>query len=368
MVTNELEPKAIKIIHESRLWLEEDPKWTMSGMGNTNRQSGGGGHELNLYWDSYIFCYTGRRGGGKSISMTWFALRCVLLYGMRLISNYPIECYIRRLNGSLFHVKSEPLDLYRLLCFDSDYTNCLIVIDEAPDIVSHLASMTWKNRLLNIWIRQLRKNRNSLIMGAQELELVDKSMRWQVDVIVACKDAAKKYGWAPSERGMCILQTWLDNSGMWTGETWQEEMKRANAKHQYKEVGVKKELYPRWMWDDETHKAIYDTYQIQDVFESLRKVDLKLGSIEVNGRGDQEATLNYYAMARDLLLGIKKDGGKIVQTEFWGALPDIPEEIKQDISKKLSKIKGFNKKGWVGHDRAYDITKVSNEDIVRVFE
>jgi hypothetical protein len=45
-----------------------------------------------------------------------------------------------------------------------------------------MSAMTWKNRLLNIFIRQLRKNHNSLFLAAQDFMLIDKSMLWQIDV------------------------------------------------------------------------------------------------------------------------------------------------------------------------------------------
>ena len=38
------------------------------------------------------------------------------------------------------------------------------------------------------------KNHNSLMLGAQNFNLIDKSMRWQVDVIIECEDASRKYG------------------------------------------------------------------------------------------------------------------------------------------------------------------------------
>ena len=59
-------------------------------------------------------------------------------------------------------LKSEPLDFVKLLSFNADYKNTLIVIDEAPDLISNMLSMSIKNRMISMFTRQLRKNHNSI--------------------------------------------------------------------------------------------------------------------------------------------------------------------------------------------------------------
>jgi len=78
-------------------------------------------------------------------------------------------------------------------------------------------------------------------------------MRWQVDVIIECEDASRKYGWPPNTRGELILQRWLDNSGMWTGKTWQEQQNynRMRGIPNGDEVGEDRKLYPRFLWSDD---------------------------------------------------------------------------------------------------------------------
>ena len=49
-------------------------------------------YDINLAVDSFIFAFTGRRGAGKTTSMTDEAAKSSVIYPtMRLLSNYPIE-------------------------------------------------------------------------------------------------------------------------------------------------------------------------------------------------------------------------------------------------------------------------------------
>lgn len=369
-----VEEKPIKVLHESCFWDEDDPRWmwmngtdtptsTISTHNMVNEY-----HDICLDVDSYIFVFTGRRGGGKTTSMTDEAAKAAIIYPkMRLLSNYPIEFMVRYLDGHTRHIKSEDLDLFKLLCFDDDYINCLICIDEAPDIISHMAAMTWKNRLLNIFIRQLRKNRNSLMLGAQNFNLIDKSMRWQVDVLVECEDASRKFGWPANTRGELILQRWLDNSGMWTGNTWQEQQNynRMRGIPNGDEVGEDRELYPRFLWSDDKdggHKAVFDTYFQQDIWESLRKVDMHLDSYQVGDKtapedkADQEDGSTPFMRAASSLRGLLDAGAvKIPQAQFWRSVGDIDNGAKQSLSKKLAKC-GLISAGKENYQLMYDLS------------
>ena len=342
--------KPIKVLHESCFWERNDPRWLMwkgEAPLAPARNYIVHQHDISLDVDSYIFTYTGRRGGGKTTSMTDGAAKAAFLYpNMRLLSNYPIEFTALYLDGHTRHVKSEDLDLYKLLCFDQEYHNCLICIDEAPDIISHMAAMTWKNRLLNIFIRQLRKNRNSLMMGAQNFNLIDKSMRWQVDVIVECEDASRRYGGDPTQRGELILQRWLDNSGMWTGKTWQEKERYNAMRGIRQDVGEKRMIYPRFLWSDDNdggHRAVFDTYYQQDIWESLKKVDMHLDSYQVGdktapeNKADQEDGSTPLMRTASALRTMLDNGiFRVAQTEFWKSVGDINETAKQSLSKKMT--------------------------------
>jgi hypothetical protein len=328
-------------------------------------------HEIKIDTESYILCWTGRRGAGKTTDMTYFTAKGMALFNKRVLANYPIEFMYRRFDGRSYPLKSEPLDLYKLLAFDSDYHDCLIVLDEAPDIISHMAAMTWKNRLLNIFIRQLRKNRNSLFLAAQDFGLIDKSMRWQVDVIVECEDAYRKYG-AGFEKGSTILERWKDNSGTWTGSTWQEELKRANARGLYFDGSWCEdlELIAKPMWGTPgVTRPVFDSYFQQDVWESLRKVDMKLTSYKVGDGQQQEAQQDVqggnspFELARGLIDAIKQESsGLVTSPHFYESIPDLTPQMKLKLGKAITHLPGLVKKK-VGNGWTFDFSGVNSYDL-----
>lgn len=313
------ERTGLRLIHESVFWAEDDPRHYLLGHDIENGivpQSES--QEIELDKDSFIFVYTGTRGSGKTLSMTGFAIWAVWYYGMRLVSNYPIDFILIHANGSKTEHHAELLDMYKLLCFDKDYKHCLILIDEAPDIISHMASQTWKNRLLAMFVRQLRKNRNSLILGAQDFFLIDKSMRWQTDVLVECQDAYRLYGKAQGlERGTCILLDMKDNSGQWTGQAneW--------------ETVLSMRMNGRFAWD------AFDTLYEQDVWESLRKVDMKLKTYQVGDNAVQDT--GYLSRAQDAIEDILQSESQLCyQAPFYRDLK-LSNREKRDLSLRLSR-------------------------------
>ena len=331
------------------------------------------GYTLSLDDESYILCFTGRRGGGKTTAMTYYAAKCMWLYNMRVLSNYPLEFVLHRENGSSYVCRAEPLDLYKLLCFDNDYKNCLICIDEAPDIISHLAATTWKNRLLNIFVRELRKNNNSLMLCAQDFALIDKSLRWQVDVLVECEDASKRYPGSHLVKGSVILLRFLDNSGMWTGKTWQDKEYINKLYHKYEEVGYKASLRSSILWGDDEHKAVFDTRYMQDIWESLRRVDMHMSTYNVGDKAGDSAdkfpvsSKVLYSAFEEIsgILGNAPDSRPAVyQRDFMRNLGALSDADKNNLGRKLS---DFNvARGGEGSKRFYDF-KDFDIDSFRVY-
>ena len=381
-----VDERPVKLLHESCFWDEEDPRWTFwpyrsNDNGSIEQTAAITGsvvetyHDICLDVDSYIFVFSGRRGAGKTTSMTDEAGKAAVIYPeMRLLSNYPIEFDAMYIDGHVRHIKAETLDLYKLLCFDDEYKNCLICIDEAPDIISHMAAMTWKNRLLNIFIRQLRKNRNSLMLGAQDFNLIDKSMRWQVDIRVECEDASRKYGWPANTRGELILQKWLDNSGMWTGQTWQDQEAMNKARGIWEEAGELRELYPRFLWSDEKnggHRSVYDTYYMQDVWESLKKVDMHLDSYQVGtakdeDKEDEETGASPRMVAMNLMRKLVHAGVKeMPQKELWKSMGKMSASAKNALSRQLISAGLNNGLPTKGRDRMYGFESFDLEAFIK---
>jgi len=313
----------VKSLHESIFWDEEDIRWQYIGKVPEVRADGNDVEQVvDISKDAYIWAFTGTRGAGKSIAMTYFAAKAVYLYGTRIIANYPIAFNLTKDGKTTYH-EAEPLDMYKLLCFDKNYQHCLILIDEAPDVISHMASMTWKNRLLNIFVRQLRKNMNSLFLGCQQLGLIDKSMRWQTDIVVRCQDAFRLYGASQGlDRGSDILLDIYDNSGQWTGEganiDWDEQLKFTPA-----DAGM--ELPGRLIW------GAFDTYHHQDVFDSLKRVDMKLGAYKIGG---ETATTGYFESAKDICLAIE---GTVKTVELYDSIGEGTDGEKKKIGSWLRK-------------------------------
>lgn len=355
--------KDIKNIHESIFWDEEDPRWFKM---NVNYKPKGRlikGQSIDLSKDSYIICFEGWRGAGKTTAMTFFAMLAEYLGNMRLLANYPIEYRLIFANGSSRIVKAEPLDLYKLLCFSPEYKNCLIVIDEAPDIISHMSAVTWKNRLMNVFVRELRKNRNSLFVGAQQLELLDKSFRWQVDVICHCEDASRKYDNNDLDRGECVFLDFMDNSGMWTGKSFEEEKAYLRARGEFRDPAEQIEIWPRVLWGDDKHKPVYDTYFQQDVWESLKKVDINIGNYEVgNNVTDKPEENNYFTIALAAAQAMTTDENKVISSkDFYNEIGDLSNKDKQKISKAINNS-GVQKRVDAKMNRYYDFT---NFDIAK---
>ena len=337
----------LKVVHESVLWEEDDRRWNFMGKKPMPMDAS---QDIDMRNDAYIWCFTGTRGAGKSLAMTFYTMKAAYIYNTRIVSNFPIKFAIKRINGKTSYYEAEPLDLYKLLCFDEDYRHCLILIDEAPDVISHMASMTWKNRLLNIFVRQLRKNMNSLFLGAQQFSLIDKSMRWQTDILVQCKDAFRLYGSSGGlARGACILIDKYDNSGQWTGHGKFINYDGEVGMH---EADESLEIPGKVIW------GAYDTYYQQDVFDSLRRVDMKLGTYEV---GDPKNKPDYSEYLDRALVAIEKvmnDGKKVKTVEFYDMIGEGTEKEVQWLSHKLQRagVKG-NAKREVKDFSGFDMGK-----------
>lgn len=319
----------VKELSEVIFWDEDDPRLAVINKTEKRPRTVDDAQIVDMENDAYIWVFCGPRGAGKSLAMTHYAAKAVYLYNARIISNYPISFNLRRMNGKVTYHEAESLDLYKLLCFDEDYHHCIILMDEAPDIISHMASQTWKNRLINIFTRQLRKNMNSLLLGAQQISLIDKSMRWQTDIVVNCMDAFRRYGSSGGlVRGASILLDLYDNSGMWTGNG---KFINHDGEFQYLDPDESLELPGRTIW------GAYDTYYQQDVFESLKRVDMNLGSYEVGEKKDTSCLSRAVLAIEDVL----NDGKRIKIKDLYENIGGLSHGEKTMIGTLMGKAKAF---------------------------
>lgn len=352
--------KPLKVIHESLFWPDDSPLHTLIGDKRAKRNNEGN-YVIDLEADSFIWCFNGGRGAGKSTLMTLFAMWANYQYGFRIVANFEIEYILQRLHSREF-IKAEPLDLYRLFCFEHDYDNCLILIDEAPDIISHMAAQTWKNRLVNVFVRQIRKNHNNLFLGAQFFELIDKSMRQQVDIRFDCEDASRKYGWGKRYRGMCHLARVIDQSGLWTGEPYEVTLMKMRDRGDYDvDPAEKIEVFPRFLWADTPEnpgKPVFDSYKEFDIWDSLRRVDMKLQTYAV-GDGQRKESPEYLKIARPILEQAMNEGA-VMKKELYRAF-NVNGGDKTSLSHRLSNAGARS----FSHDKKLDFTDFSLEEFFK---
>jgi hypothetical protein len=322
---------------------------------------------IRLDEDSYIIVYTGRRGGGKTTEMTHEGIKANCLYGMKLVSNYPIEYLLRRHkpDGSpvLEHIKSEDLDFEKLILMDEEYKGVIILIDEAPDIISHMASQGWRNRLTNAMVRQLRKNRNSLMMGAQDFELIDKSIRWQVDIEVQCKDASRFIDDPTLLRGSLLWTNWFDHSGVWTNHTTQERINKG-----IDPCVMRKKVRPCLLWGNDTHLPVFDSWRPIDIMESLRKVEIKMSTIQIGDKVNQTMADQYPVSGGVLIKALNtiktmfhedKDNLAMYQRELYQSCSPITSAEKNNLGRMLSEY-GIDR-GGDGAKRYYSFDRFNME-------
>ena len=330
---------------------------------HTSSSMEGGSYSIRLDRDSYVWLFSGRRGAGKSVAMTFFIVFAVILYNMRIISNYAIEFLIRRYRPDgktyLQHVKNETIDFEKLLMQSDDYKHVIIALDEAPDIISHLASQTWKNRLINAFVRQIRHGFNSLFIAAQDDTLIDKSLRWQIDIETAYKDVSRSLGDNSGiEPGEEIDVKWYDQSGQWTGESTRDKLRKGEDP-----IVDEGTLYPRFLFGDDKHKAVFDSWQDINIVESLFRVDMRMSSVKIGS--ESKDFLDKYPIGEKALRAALDNVKKIYQmpegdravwlkgfySSFSGGLA---EQDRSNLGKLLSECgirRGGNKnKPWINFD------------------
>jgi hypothetical protein len=298
--------------------------------------------------DSYIILFEGRRGAGKTTLMSYM-ISMALAEGRKVYSNYPVEFMLRTIDkygkSYIKKVSTDPLDFEKLLLFDDIYQNAIIAIDEAPEVISNMASMSWRNRLIGAFTRQIRKLNVSVFLAAQDFQLIDKSIRWQVDTIVKCQDAEKFTGQNGSlERGEVIWSKWYDQSGAWTGETTEDRYHKGEDP-----CVVGYEFYPRFLFGDKTHQAVFNSWQHLDILESLRKVDLKLTSIKIRDKtGEAEQMSTQYPVSTSALKSAlrsiefvfeqRPEEPNIFQKSFFDSLGGLTDADKNNLGKVLSRF------------------------------
>jgi hypothetical protein len=281
------------------------------------------GCEVDLDLDSYIIACCGHRGAGKNIWMSYLGLKAAWLYGKRLLANYPLGVIVVNRHGERHLIQAEVLDVARMLEFDQEYDNCVIAIQEAPTIINRMAAPTWKNRLLNLWLQEIRHSRSSLIYESQNEFWVDGELQWQTDLTCYMRDASRRYPGSGLQRGGVVLVSIKDKSGMWTGKPYDEwpRLHRYNL-----------EAMPIW--------GCFDTHYKADIWESLRKVDLKLSKYVIDHRHEAPGASyeDIKGMATQIIDSYLESGEKgLLRKNFYSIVPELTESSKHKLANDLAK-------------------------------
>lgn len=128
-----------------------------------------------------IILYVGRRGAGKTLTMTKDAYK-YYLNGWRILHNYSLDF------GELI----ETSDIFKLFK-DDKIINCVLVLDEIQVYFNSRDSQTKENKNFQYFIQQIRKRNIILLCTTQKQRRVDVTIREHVDII--CKPRIiEKYG------------------------------------------------------------------------------------------------------------------------------------------------------------------------------
>lgn len=202
----------------------------------------------------YIIVFSGSRGSGKTLSMTYFGLN-FLLKRLPVWSNYTIKFPFMWPNGEIERFESLPLDMNALYTFDSGLREGVVLIDEVNLWASNRRSMSVANRLLNSVMTLIRKRKLTFMFTCQNYQWLDSQLRWQTDALILCHDQHYSYPQRYPEPGQMISQTWRDMSGIYTGRPYHETGK------EYYQFFLAK---PYW--------GCYDSWQEFDVVDASRSV------------------------------------------------------------------------------------------------
>lgn len=294
-------------------------------------------NEPNAYnWinfrDAYIIGFTGAKGGGKTLTMSWLAAY-LMIHGYPVWANYNINFKYRNKKGQVSEYKSKPLDFDALYALSKDIKHGVTVIDELPLFADSRRSGSLNNRLLGYILMQTRKRQMSVFYTAQNMSWTDNRFRWSTDVIVACKDAYhREHHYA---RGEYIDVLLWDMSGQWTGKPWSEYPYPVNSYT----------FYGKSCW------GIYDTKDIIDAFEAMTPIKLDLENRLITNKMDRGKLTSDI----DEVINGMSESGKTTTTtdEIIDALGG--EVSATVIGRQLKKL-GLKKKQGTTGKREYLLT------------
>lgn len=212
---------------------------------------------------SIVNCWTGPRGGGKTLAMTFDAI-LHMVRGFKVWSNYKIsiDTDIEKI-GVFKHYESLPLNMQTLYEMDSSIAEGWVYLDEFTLWCDNRRSQTTGNALINGLFTMIRHRQLSFGIATQQFEWLDKRIQFQVDTLAECSDLHFKYNHLPP--GALIGLRIKDLSGLATGLPF----------YLSERVEIR-QLYGLPFW------GCYDSWEDYDYFEAHKKVRLNDKQAEEN--------------------------------------------------------------------------------------
>jgi len=284
---------------------------------------------ISIY-DSYIIALTGPRGGIKSGTLAYCAMK-FLASGLPVFTNQPVKFNIVRRNGEKELLESQDLDFDKLFTHSSDYHGGLVAIDEYQLYDRSGRAMTTQHLVLMGQWEQIRKLDMSFYYVAKRIELVPGDIAWETDIEINCADITPY----PKSGEVCLWSI-KDLSGLWTRHMF-------DPKHP---VIYKQRFYHRAIW------GAYQTKLNYDFFDAMRGVKMDLQK-RVISDGSGKNDLDLPSIARKALVMFQSDDS-YRPTEFWEALGVDGNINKGKVRNFLEKEIGLGEKLSSGR-RSYAI-------------
>ena len=215
-------------------------------------------------------CFSGVRGGGKSLGAVWELLVDFLVRGRKVWSNIPIGVNITY-KGETREFTSDPFDSEMMFSFDDDLRDGAVFIDEANYWVDSRRSSSNKNLLFADIAQQIRKRDLDLRFTVQFENWLESRLRQMMDVVIKCNDLHLSQ-WGDDEnveRGTEFLWRVQDWSGALTGQA-------------YHETGEEQQLILSGggIWPIYTSKALVDIWTARqgiEIEQDKMKVTIGMG-------------------------------------------------------------------------------------------
>jgi len=162
-------------------------------------------------FESSCILLMGRRGTGKSLTMTAMALWTKQRanknnLNLKIASNYKLT-FADILDPYLPESLSENPDLAK---------NLYICLDEIQTIASNRRSISRSNLDFSVFLSQIRKRKNQLVCTTQFPSQLDRNLLLQIDLFLSCEKMYKENG------SWHIVIDVHDFWGQWTGKSWRK--------------------------------------------------------------------------------------------------------------------------------------------------